>query len=581
MLEPTITCTTCQNVMPLTETLARPYIEAERKKIDEESLKRAAAFAERDKELDKRSKELSNLNDKLHNDAADIGKAVEQRLSEERAAITSAEARKAEQRFTIELEQARRENQQQSIRMAELEKAELEYRNKSAAVDEEKRQMELNLARRLDEERENIRSQAVKDQQEHYQLESEAKDRALSDVTEKLLQAQQAELAVREERQALEAEKQALQLNIARTLDNEREKIRVQITEEQRKSYLLESEAKDRELFDLSAKLQEAQKAELAIRQERQALENEKQAFELDVARRLDEERMQIRQATQKEEDERHRFKLAEKDKVIDDMRKQVEEMRRKSEQGSQQIQGEVQEIELEAILKRAFPRDEIEPVVVGRAGSDVLHKVVGPSGMICGTILWESKRTKNWSDTWLAKNRDDQRAVGAHLGVIVSATLPDEVEGFDRKEGVWVVGFPYAVGLARTLRQLVVETALAKASGVDRDGKSNRVYAYVTGQEFRQRVGAIFDAYVALRKEIETEKRTHKTRWARQEGNLELLLDGAGRLYGDLQGIVGKSMPEIEGLEDLEIEAAEDQSSMLDQCAQQLEPASALTAAT
>jgi hypothetical protein len=579
MLEPIITCTNCQTVIPLTETLARPYIEAERKKMDDEIRERATAFEKRDAEFDRRTQELTALDRKLHEDAAAIEKSVLQRLGEERAEISAAEAKKAESQFRAQLEQARSENKQQTVRMAELEKAELEYRNKSVAIDEEKRQIELTLARRLDEERENIRLRAIEDQQKHHRLESEAKDRELSDLNAKLLEAQQAELAVREERQALDSEKQAFELEVARTLDVERESIRLQVTEEQQRCHQLELETKDRALSELNAKFLEAQQSELAVRRDRQALESEKQAFELEVVRKLDEERKLIREATQKEDDEQHRFKLAEKDKVIDDMRKQVEELRRKSDQGSQQLQGEVQELELEAILKCAFPRDEIVPVVVGRAGSDVLQKVVGPNGLTCGTILWESKRTKNWSDTWLAKNRDDQRAAGAHLGVIVSATLPDDVEGFDRKEGVWVVGFPLAVGLGRALRQQVIETALARVSGVDRDGKSNRVYAYVTGQEFRQRVGAVVDAYFALRKEIETEKRTHKIRWARQEQNLDLLLDGTGRLYGDLQGIVGKSMPEIDGLEDLEIEAGKDQSGVLDQGDQQLAPALALSA--
>lgn len=261
----------------------------------------------------------------------------------------------------------------------------------------------------------------------------------------------------------------------------------------------------------------------------RQELEAEKQALELDVARRLDEERREIREATRKEDDEQHRFKLAEKERVIDDMRKQIDELRRKSEQGSQQLQGEVPELELEEALRRAFPKDEVEPIAIGRPGGDVVQRVVGPNGLECGSILWESKRTKGWSDTWLAKNRDDQRAVGAHLGVIVSASLPPGVEGFDRKDGVWVTGFPYALALGRALRQLIIETALARVSGEDREGKSNRVYEYVTGQEFRQRVGAVLDAYKAIRDEIDTEKRTHKTRWAKQEREPGLIAGWSG----------------------------------------------------
>jgi len=559
MFEPTITCTTCQTVIPLTATLARPFIEAERKKMEEEARDRAAAFEKRETEIAQGKRELRDAQQQVQRERESIDTAIQSRLNDEREAIRVAAVEKAARDFKLQLDHASEENRNQRERIAHLESAELEFRTKRVELEQERRQLELTLARRLDGEREKIRAHVVQEQREQYRLESEVKDRTLAELNARLLEAQQAECAIREERQALANEKQALELEIVRTLDREREEIRQQAIEEQQQHFRLESEAKDQVLADLNAKLLDAQQAEIAIRVERKALEAEKQAMELEVARRLDEERRLIRETTRKEDDEQHRFKLAEKDKVIDDMRKQVDELRRKSEQGSQQLQGEVQELELEAVLRRVFPRDEIEPVAIGRSGSDVLHRVVGPNGLACGTILWESKRTKDFNDAWLAKNRDDQRAVGAQLGVVVTATLPRDVEGFDRKDGVWVVGFSHAAALGRALRQLLIETTLARVSGQDREGKSNRVYSYVTGQDFRQRVGAIVDAYISLREEIETEKRTHKTRWARQERNLELLLDGAGRLYGDLQGIVGKSMPEIEGLEAPLIEASVD----------------------
>jgi hypothetical protein len=581
MFEPTIKCKTCGTENPLTETLARPFIEAERKKIDQETRERAAAFEKREKKIQQRTEQLSELQQDLRNQSADIEKAVQERLRQERAAIQAAAIETAERDFRLQLEQAREQGEIQSAKIAELENAELEYRTKRVALDEEKRQLELHLARRLDDEREKIRVEVTAEQRENFQLESEAKDRALSDLNAKLFQAQQAELTLREERRVLESQKQAFELDVTRRIDVERETIRAQVIEEQQKRFELESLAKDRALAEVNAKLMEAQQAEVSVRKARQELEAEKQALELDVARRLDEERSVIREATRKEDDEQNRFKLAEKEKVIDDMRKQIDELRRKSEQGSQQIQGEVPELELEDALRRAFPKDEINPVAVGRGGGDVLQKVVGPNGLECGSILWESKRTKGWNDHWLAKNRDDQRAVGAHLGVIVSTTLPAGVAGFDRKDGVWVTGFPLALALGRTLRQLIIESALARVSGEDREGKSNRVYVYVTGQEFRQRVGGILDAYKAMREEIETEKRTHKTRWAKQERSLDLLLDGTARLVGDLQGIVGKAMANIEGLDDHEIEATADQPPALEEGTQPPENASALAVGT
>lgn len=172
--------------------------------------------------------------------------------------------------------------------------------------------------------------------------------------------------------------------------------------------------AVEQELADKQARLAEAENAELALRKERRLLEEEKQRLELEVERSLQAQRRQIRGATQKEEEQNYLLKLAEKEKVISDMKKQVEELRRKSEQTSQQLQGEVLELELEAMLRTAFPADQIEPVPKGRNGGDVVHKVVGSNGLQCGTILWESKRRRSWSNKWLTKNREDQRIARA-----------------------------------------------------------------------------------------------------------------------------------------------------------------------
>src|SRR5690606_26022371 len=149
------------------------------------------------------------------------------------------------------------------------------------------------------------------------------------------------------------------------------------------------------------AKLAEAQKAELEVRKQRAALEDEKRAFDLKLARAVDDERQKIRETTRKEDEEQYRLKVAEKDKVIEDMRKRVEELRRKSEQTSQQLQGEVQEIDLKAMLRCRFPGDIVEDVPKGEHGGDAVHRVIGPNGRECGRILWESKRTKAWSDPW------------------------------------------------------------------------------------------------------------------------------------------------------------------------------------
>lgn len=307
--------------------------------------------------------------------------------------------------------------------------------------------------------------------------------------------------------------------------------------------------AAEQELAEKQAKLAEAEVAELELRKERRTLEEEKRKLELEVERRLQDEHVRIRAASQKEAEETYFLRLAEKDKLLADMRKQVEELRRKSEQGSQQLQGEVQELELESMLRAAFPGDLIEPVPKGRNGGDVIHKVVGPNGLQSGVILWESKRTKSWGSDWLTKNREDQRIAGAHVGAIITTVLPKGVDTFDRVEGVWVATMRCALPLAKALRQALIEAASAKVSVQGREGKMDRMFAYLTGPHFRGRVSAIVEACVAMQDDLDAEKRLLSKQWAKRQRQLEQLMSGAAGMYGDLQGIVGKSIPELEGL--------------------------------
>jgi len=307
--------------------------------------------------------------------------------------------------------------------------------------------------------------------------------------------------------------------------------------------------AVEQELADKQAKLAEAENAELALRKERRILEEEKQRLELEVERRLQAERLTIREATQKEEEQNYLLKLAEKEKVISDMKRQVEELRRKGEQNSQ-LQGEVLELELEAMLRTAFPADQVEPVPKGRNGGDVVHKVVGPNGLQCGTILWESKRTRTWSNEWLTKNREDQRLVGANVGAIVTTTMPKGVDTFDRLDGVWVAAMRCTLPLAKALRHGIIEAAMAKVVTQGKDGKMERLYEYLIGPLFRNRVSAIVEACVSMQDDLEAEKRALTKHWAKRARRLEMLMNGTAGMYGDLQGLAGRSMPELHGLQ-------------------------------
>jgi hypothetical protein len=231
-------------------------------------------------------------------------------------------------------------------------------------------------------------------------------------------------------------------------------------------------------------------------------------------------------------------------------MQRQIEGLKRKAEQGSQQLQGEALELELEATLQIHFPMDNIEPVKKGEFGGDVLQQVCGPMGQACGAILWESKRTKNWSDGWLAKLRADQRFANAEVAVLVSRALPKDIDTFGHIDGVWITDPRFAIPLAIALRQTLIEVANTRQAQAGQETKMELVYQYLTGPRFRHRVEAIVEKFVDMQADLDREKRAMTRLWAKREAQIQGVIESTVGMYGDLQGIAGRALQEIEGLE-------------------------------
>ena len=365
------------------------------------------------------------------------------------------------------------------------------------------------------------------------------------------------ESAVREKEEVLSKAREEIDEQVAEKVKRERAQI---ISEEAKKARLAvasDLEQKSAELKNLndvlnqqSEKLAEAQKAQVELIRKQRELDDAKREMELTIEKRIQEKLDTTRDQARKEAEEQLKLKVMEKEQTITSMQKQIEELKRKAEQGSQQLQGEVQELELESLLKAKFPHDSIMPVPKGEHGGDVLQCVVGPLGLACGTIIWESKRTKNWSDGWLAKLREDQRTAKAEIAVIVSQTLPKEVETFDLVEGVWVTHPRAALPVALSLRQSLIEIAAARQASEGQQTKMELVYQYLTGPRFRQRVQAIVEAFSSMQEDLDKEKKVIMKQWAKRDEQIERVMQATVGMYGDLQGIAGKTLQEIEGLE-------------------------------
>ena len=367
----------------------------------------------------------------------------------------------------------------------------------------------------------------------------------------------QREQALADRTQALEKAKANLDQQVAQKLQQERVRIAAEEQQKARLAFGNDLDQKTKEIYGLqeilkqnNAKLADAQKAQVELIRKQRELDDAKRELDLTIEKRVQADLSSERDKAKKEAEEELKLKVMEKDQTITAMQRQIEDLKRRAEQGSQQLQGEVQEMELEALLAAKFPRDTIQPVPKGEFGGDVLQRVIGPLNQSCGTILWECKRTKNWSDGWLPKLREDQRTAKAEIAVIVSQALPKDVETFGFIDGVWIADPKVALPVALSLRQTLIEVASARQAVEGQQTKMEMVYGYLTGPRFRQRIQAIVEAFSSMREDLDREKKAITRQWAKREEQIDRVMNATVGMYGDLQGIAGKTLQEIEGLE-------------------------------
>jgi len=340
-------------------------------------------------------------------------------------------------------------------------------------------------------------------------------------------------------------------------LEEEKAKLAVTLKEDALKKakeeLALQMKDKANEIEELRKQNKALQEQLLEINKSLRQLKTNYEERMIEKEKQLTREQDKIRIEEKRKADEEYKLKILEKDKKLDDAMKMVDDYKRKLEQGSQQLQGEVLELELENILRREFPYDEIKEVPKGVKGADVLQIVKNNNGKVCGTIIWESKRTKAWSEGWVLKLKEDQRQLKADLAVIISQVLPGEIRNISLHNGVWISNFESMIGLALALRGNLIELAGVKSSLVGKQDKKEILWNYLTSVDFRQRVEAIYDAYSQMLNDLKKEKDWFTKKWAKQEKNITRVADNILGMHGDLEGIVGKSLPEIKELQKLE----------------------------
>ena len=372
---------------------------------------------------------------------------------------------------------------------------------------------------------------------------------------EKEFEQKQAALLLKEKELNADLEKQKtvyesqLKSELQKQHDLQREEIRKTLSQDfENKIKLLEDSDKEKE-----EKLKLARNRELEFLQKEKQLKEKESEMELQLQRQLLKERETLKEQLQKEElekasvkDEAHTMQIKEFEKKLEDQKKLIEEMRRKSEQGSMQLQGEVQELALEEMLRILFPIDDIAEVAKGVRGADVIHTVKNRIGAPAGIILYESKRTKSFSTDWVSKLKADAVLVKANVCVIVTEALPEGVERIGQIDGVWVCTYADVKGLVVVLRDSILKISEAYESQTNKGEKMQMLYDYLMSQEFRLQLGAIIEGFGELQNSYTKEKSMMERIWKQREKQLEKVLLNTNHFIGSIQGIAGSSMPEL-----------------------------------
>ena len=532
MNEPTITCPHCKVEFKLTDSLAAPIIESTRREFEQRQARKDADFAKRENALHEREVALARAKETVDEQVANT-------LKTERAAIAAEEERRVRRSMSDDLEKQKKEIadlgsilKQRDEKLAEAQRSQADVLRKERELDEARREVDLTIEKRVREERTAVRDRAKKEAEESLHLTMKEKDQTIASMQTQLgdlnrkFETERAAIVAEEEKRA------------RRAMSDDLEKQKKEIAE-------LGSILKQRD-----EKLAEAQRSQADVLRKERELDEARREVALTIEKRVREEQTAVRDRAKKEAEESLHLKMREKDETIVSMQTRIGDLNRRLEQGSQQLQGEVQELELEEVLRTGFPRDTIRRVPKGEHGGDIVQGVFSPSGRACGTILWESKRTRHWSDGWLAKLRGDQRMAGAELAVIVSQALPKNVETFDRIDDVCVTHPGVVLPVATMLRHMLIEIATARQSSEGQQTKMEMVYQYLTGPQFRQRVQAIVEAFSSMRDELEKERKVLTRQWAKREMQINQVVQATAGMCGDLDGITGKPLHEIEGLE-------------------------------
>lgn len=423
------------------------------------------------------------------------------------------------------------------------EKYQAEFEEKFKSLDEERKLIE-DQQKSITEQFE-IEKKKIAEEQQKVKEEIEKEKEAITQQQQKYKQEFEQKL-----QQSLEEKENELKEKSRKFLLEQKEKLKEEALVEAKSRLNLEIEDLKKQNEEKETRIREAQEQELKLREEKRNLEEKEKNLEIEMIRRLDEERTKLSEKIRDEQGEKLRLQQMEYEKKIGDMQRALEDAQRRGQASSERFRGEVQELNLEETIRSNFMYDKISEVPKGILGADVIQEVYDNMGRQCGTIVWECKRTKSFNEEWVTKLKDDVIRAKGNVAIIVTQSLPEDITTFAWRNGVWVCSFASYLELAMVLRMNLMELKRMEKLNEGKGEKMSQVYNYLSSDEFRNKVQAIAETFIMMREQLEQEKRAFQRQWSAREMQIKRLTEGTVSIVGDLQGLMGSSMPMIEGME-------------------------------
>ncbi len=387
-----------------------------------------------------------------------------------------------------------------------------------------------------------------------HQLEDEIKRKYQAELSSEKKRYQGEQEKLRDEKVAFEEKKKQENQLFQERLEKQLKEDRLTIEAKLKLKLIVEQEEQfkslQNELNEKSEQVKELNRSKAEIEKLKREKGELKEAAEAEAQKKLNQTLITEKEKILKAEEERNEMRFKEMTKQLEDQKKLTEEMKRKQEQGSMQLQGEVQELAIEEWLTSQFPLDSIEEIKKGARGGDSLQTVNTRSVQNCGTIYYESKRTKDFQPSWIEKFKADIREKGANIGVLVTEVMPTGMERMGLKEGIWICNYDEFKGLCAVLRESIVQLSTAISSQDNKGDKMEMLYTFLTGNAFRMQVEAIVEGFTQMKSDLESEKRSMQRIWKQRDKQIEKVITNTIDMYGSIKGIAGNAVQSVKALE-------------------------------